>query len=177
MTELKLNLGSRDRRVDGFKNMDIDAHPGVDYVGDVSDLSQFADGSVAEILASNILEHFPHTRTAGVLKEWHRVLAPGGKLYVSVPDFARAVELYETGGLENWVENFLMGDQVYETAFHYAIFDESRLYYRLMDAGFKEMFVVTHFGFTAPEDCSNLVSTLDEKPVCLNAIAVKGEHV
>ncbi len=44
--DIRLNLGSRDRKIPGFKNMDIDAHEGVDIVGDVSDLSMFEDESV-----------------------------------------------------------------------------------------------------------------------------------
>lgn len=170
---LKLNLGSRTRKMAGFKNMDIDAHEGVDFVGDVSDLSRFESESVAAIFASNILEHFPHTCTHNVLTEWNRVLRPGGALYLSVPDFARAVEIYKKTGLRDWIQNFLMGDQPYATAFHYAIFDEERLRDIVLSVGFRECSAVERFLFAAPEDCSNNISTHDGKLISLNMVAVK----
>lgn len=154
--------------------MDIDAHPGVDYVGDVSDLSRFADGSISVLFASNILEHFPHTKTLDVLREWNRVLEAGGKLHLSVPDFSRVAELYVKHGFSEWIQNFLMGDQEYKTAFHYAIFDESRLMKLCGDAGFSTFErVYGSFPFAELKDCSNLVSNIDGQQVCLNATVVK----
>jgi predicted SAM-dependent methyltransferase len=170
---LKLNLGSRTRLMPGFKNMDIDAHDGVDFVGDVSDLSRFADGSVSEIYASHILEHFPHLKTLDVLKEWSRVLSPGGKLYVAVPDFARCVELYGTLGLDQWIVNFLSGDQIYATAYHYNLFDEPRLTKYLADSGFSDSFRVEAFPIGDENDCSNLASTIDGERVSLNMVAIR----
>lgn len=171
--KLKLNLGSRNRAIDGFTGMDIDPHAGVDIVGDVFDLSRFADGSVSEIYASHILEHAPHPKTLDVLKEWARVLEPGGKLYVAVPDFARTVELYQFRGLNEWVVNFLMGDQIYKTAYHYNLFDEPRLEGMLKAAGFSDSFRVEQFPIGDEDDCSNLKSTVDGEPVSLNMVAVK----
>jgi predicted SAM-dependent methyltransferase len=171
--DLKLNLGSRDRVIPGFKNMDLEANPGVEFVGDVSELSRFTDESVAEIFASNILEHFSHAKTVTVLKEWRRVLKAGGKLHISVPDFQRAIALYKRCGLADWIENFVTGDQGYPTAFHYAIFDEERLTQKLREVGFMEIKRVRTFDFAPENDCSNLASTLDLKPVCINMTAVK----
>lgn len=157
----------------GYLNMDVDAHPGVDYVGDVSDLSRFTDGSIDKVFASNILEHFPHVRTLEVLKEWRRVLRVGGTLYLSVPDFARTVTIYRAEGLKDWIQNFICGDQTYKTAFHYAIFDENRLRNLTLMAGFHECSFVESFDFADPKDCSNMISTFDAKPVCLNAVVRK----
>lgn len=173
MEAIKLNLGSRDRHMPGFKNIDIDPHPGVDYVGDVSDLSRFESGSVSSIFASNILEHFPHTKTSDVLAEWKRVLKTGGVLYLSVPDFDRAVDIYRQCGLKDWVQAQLMGDQEYKTAFHYALFDEKRLRDTVLSVGFRECSFVERFDFSNPNDCSNNVSNIDGKPVSLNAVVIK----
>lgn len=174
METLCLNLGSRDRIIPGYENMDIDPHPGVKHVGDVSSLEKFPDGSVTQLFASNILEHFSHKRTVDILKEWHRALKPGGILYLSVPDFERVVELYKRcGRVNDWIENFVCGDQDYATAYHYAIFDSKRLREVVLQAGFRECSYVESFGFADKNDCSNIVSSLDLKPVCLNAIVVK----
>ena len=170
---LKLNLGARDRPIPGFKSVDCEAHPGVDFVRDASDLSIFEDGSVVEIYASHILEHFPHTNTLAVLKEWHRVLEPGGILYVAVPDFKKVLEQYEEYGLTDWHINWIFGDQEYKTAFHYTAFDFKRLSDLLHDAGFSESSQVEFFPIEGLNDCSMLVNTLTREPVSLNVIAVK----
>lgn len=173
LTRVRLNLGCRDRTIPGFQGMDIDPHPGVDYVGDVFDLSRFESGSIAEIYASHVIEHAPHVRTLDILKEWGRALEPRGILYVAVPDFARTVQLYQKAGLNDWVQNFLWGDQGYSTAFHYAGFDEGRLRGLLLKAGFSEASRVDNFPVGDTLDCSRKVSTLDGKPVSLNMVAVK----
>ena len=172
---LKLNLGSRNRTLPGFKNMDCDKHENVDYVGDVSSLLMFQDNSIKEIYASHILEHFPHVKSLDVLKEWCRVLEVGGILYVAVPDFRRTIELYcKTQVLNDWMVNFLWGDQGYPTAFHYSGFDKKRLTDLLKEAGFSEVSQVEFFpqGINT-KDCSTLVSHYDQKPISLNIIAVK----
>lgn len=170
-----LNLGSRDRAIPGFFNMDIDPHPGVDIVGDISDLSRFADGSVPAIYASHCLEHFPHVKTLAVLTEWRRVLESGGILYVAVPDFRRTVELYLKSdvGLTDWMNNYLWGDQGYSTAYHYAGFDFPRLRKMLLAAGFSEASQVEEFPIGDKLDCSRKISTLDGKPISLNVVAVR----
>ena len=172
-TKTKLNLGCRNRTIEGFKGMDIDRHEGVDIVGDISDLSAFEDGSVAEIYSSHVLEHFPHVRTLDVLKEWARVLEPGGKLYVAVPDFARCVELYQLLGITQWLQDYVSGGQEYATAYHYAIMDEEKLTGLLKEAGFSDSFRVEQFPVGDPGDCSNLCSNIDNEPISLNMIATK----
>lgn len=177
VSEIKLNLGSRNRGIDGFINLDCDPHDGVDIVDDVGDLSRFETDSVSEILASNILEHFPHPETLSVLKEWCRVLKKGGKLYLSVPDFRVALEAYDQFGLEDWVRNFLMGDQEYKTAFHYNIFDEDSLCKYVIMAGFSSFEKVESLPVSHPSDCSNNVLTLDGGKtgvmVSLNVVCAK----
>lgn len=171
---LRLNLGCRTRVLDGWKNFDCDQHPGVDVVGDIRNLSMFADNSVLEIMASHCAEHVPHLETLSMLKEWHRVLEPSGKLYIAVPDFERAVQLYGMVGLDEWIVRFLCGDQEYKTAYHYNLFDEARLTALLKEAGFSESFRVDLFPLGDPADCSTNVSNIDGLPVSLNMIAVKG---
>ena len=177
--EIKLNLGARTTSIPGFKNVDCDPHPGVHYVGDVSKLHKFADKSVSEIFASNILEHFPHVQTVAVLKEWHRVLKPKGKLWVSVPDFERTVKIYKEHGLKDWIQNIVSGDQNHKTAYHYAIFDFDRLHKVFMLAGFRELSRIDfeHWLSMFPDvnNCSNNIHESDLLPVSINALAIKGE--
>ena len=170
--KIKLNLGSRDRSLKGFKNMDIDQHPNVDFVGDVKDLSRFQDGSISEIYASHILEHFPHVETFSVLKEWFRVLSSDGILFLAVPDFKRIVEIYTKHGMSQLTVNILYGDQIYKTAYHYTCFDVWSLTEMLKKVGFKSISQVDQFNMGA-NDCSTLCSNMDGRSISLNLVAEK----
>jgi SAM-dependent methyltransferase len=79
---LRLNLGSGNRPLPGFVNVDSRPLPTVDVVADVRSLP-FEDGIAAEIEASSLLEHFRNPYL--VLDEIHRVLAPTGLVRVRVP--------------------------------------------------------------------------------------------
>jgi SAM-dependent methyltransferase len=82
---VKLNLGSGDDYREGYVNIDLRDDCGADEVGDVGKL-RFGDGEVDEIVAADLLEHFPAYRTLDVLAEWRRVLRPGGRLVLKVPN-------------------------------------------------------------------------------------------
>lgn len=122
--------------------------------------------------ASNILEHFSLQKTVDVLKEWQRVLRPGGKLYVSVPDFDAAVKLYQKIGLATWINYHLMGDQKHELNYHYSLFTFASLAKSLIDAGFSDVNRHTFFDF-ALKDGSRNVNTITLEPISLNVEAVK----
>jgi len=172
MELLKLNLGCNTRIRPGYINIDKDKYPGVDMVSDVSKIA-LDNGSTCEIYASNILEHFSHTRTLDILREWYRLLGTDGILKLSVPDFDRAIEIYHKDGLGDWVVNFLWGDQGYKGANHYCGFNEERLAGLLKQAGFSDISRVEQLPGNQHDECSNLVSTIDKKFICLNMVAVK----
>lgn len=93
----RLNLGGGDLRIDGFATVDLRPEC-ADVVCDVTNLHLWEDGSVAEIVALDLLEHFPAARTAAILAEWRRVLRPGGTLRIKVPNLlwlSRALVAYD----------------------------------------------------------------------------------
>jgi SAM-dependent methyltransferase len=72
------------RRV-GSKVTEIDIDPArkPDIVADICDLNMFAAGSVDFIFMVEVLEHVKTPHLA--MEELHRVLKPGGKLFLSTP--------------------------------------------------------------------------------------------
>jgi len=166
---IKLNLGGRDQKIEGF--LTVDLYPGSDVESDISKLP-FEDGTVSEIYASHCLEHFSHRRTISVLQEWNRVLKKGAKAYIGVPDFEAAVKLYSKIGLTDLINNFLWGDQEYDLAFHYSGFTFSTLASSLVKSGFNDVKRMQNLPYRLP-DCSTLRDTKFNLPLSLNVMAVK----
>jgi SAM-dependent methyltransferase len=124
----KLDLGASERSPDGFLPM------GNAHGSQIFPLPAFADNSVDILRCSHALEHFPHGQIADVLKEWTRVLKPGGELRIAVPNFEWIAENYVAGQPIN-TQGYAMGGQVDEADFHKAIFDKSTLTRQLAAAG------------------------------------------
>lgn len=171
---IKLNLGCRKTRIPGFLNVDIRAEQDVDIVANACDLrGKVQSGTCAEVYASNILEHFPMTHTVEVLREWCRVLAPGGKLWLSVPDWDAVYEIYgKTGMMTDWLTYHLYGEQGYEQQFHYIIFTWQNMRYILDQAGFRgaRRIVSLPYGLA---DASTIRYEATGTPVALNVEAYK----
>jgi beta-1,4-mannosyl-glycoprotein beta-1,4-N-acetylglucosaminyltransferase len=81
---IKLNLGSGDRPVTGYFNIDI-ANPKADLLCDARKIP-LDDNRVDEITAYHLLEHFKYQEVEDVLREWKRVLKIDGKLILEFPD-------------------------------------------------------------------------------------------
>ena len=68
---MKLHIGGMEKK-EGWKILNIQKNDGrekdVDFVGDISDLSQFKDGSIEEIYASHTLEHVNQKNMLKTLK-------------------------------------------------------------------------------------------------------------
>jgi predicted SAM-dependent methyltransferase len=94
---MKLYLGSRDYAPPGYLTVDIDPTHGPDIVADVTDLGRIAEGAVEEICASHILEHLAWPTSFKALAEWARVLAPGGRLRLAVPDLGMLAAMIADG--------------------------------------------------------------------------------
>ncbi len=81
----KLNLGCGKDIKEGWINLDIGDVPGVDVSHDIEKLPlPFPDNSFDEILCNDIMEHIWYIP---VLKDIHRILAPGGQVNIRVPHF------------------------------------------------------------------------------------------
>lgn len=138
---MKLHLGCGPRLIPGFVHIDAQPAPHVDIVGPVERLPM-EDNSVSLIYASHVLEHFSRKAYKDVLREWFRVLRPGGILRLAVPDFAACAAIYYEDGLADGLSGLvglIIGGQRNEHDFHKMIFDEAFLRRNLLDIGFKEV--------------------------------------
>lgn len=96
--EIKLNLGSGDRPVQGYFNIDI-ASPKNDLCWDVRTIP-LDDNRVDEIMAIHLIEHFKIQEIEAILREWLRVLKPEGKLVLEFPDVRALFKSFETANAE-----------------------------------------------------------------------------
>jgi len=91
----KLNLGCGDKILPGYINVDVaEARLGKkpDVLCDLRKLTPFEDQSVDEILSVHVVEHFWRWEVVDILKEWVRVLKPGGVMYLECPNLLSACQ-------------------------------------------------------------------------------------
>jgi predicted SAM-dependent methyltransferase len=104
----KLHIGGQVQAA-GWEVLDANPGPAVTHVGDASDLRRFADSTFTEIYASHVVEHFDYTGALlATLKEWLRVMVPGGTLYVSVPDMDVLARLFLDSASLTFQERFMV---------------------------------------------------------------------
>ena len=93
---VRLNLGSGEQPLLGYINVDLAPERAgfqPDVNCDVRDLREvFPDGCADEILAVHVIEHFWRWEVVGILKEWVRVLKPGGDLILETPNLVSACQ-------------------------------------------------------------------------------------
>jgi predicted SAM-dependent methyltransferase len=98
---VKLHLGCGGKRWEDFVNVDLyPFDPNVkdtsrsgciaDVFADIRHLDIPAD-TIDDIFTSHTLEHFPRWQTVEMVRDWHRMMKPGGRLVVEMPDFVRCV--------------------------------------------------------------------------------------
>lgn len=130
-----IHIGSgqlQDRR---FINVDVQPYSSVHYLSDGRHIAR-PSSSADLIYASHVLEHFSHRDIDVVLYEWHRLLKPGGEIFISVPDFSVLTHMYNDTKDVGSIHRFLMGSQTNPFDFHYSIFDRISLTKILANKGF-----------------------------------------
>jgi hypothetical protein len=94
----------------------------------------YADGSVDEIRASHILEHFTFGDAQKAMEEWSRVLKPGGRIRISVPDVDKVLKDETPNRLF-----YLMGGQMHADDIHKSAYDRNRLTALMQQNGLKQI--------------------------------------
>jgi len=89
----RLNLGCGNKPMPGYTNVDVFQGPIVNEVFPFDEIP-YTDGSIGAIHSEHALEHVPFRRVEKALKEWSRVLKPGGELLLKIPDFGECCRSY-----------------------------------------------------------------------------------
>ena len=92
---IRLNLGCGDKILPGYVNVDVvEARAGKspDVICDLHELSCFENDHADEIMAIHVVEHFWRWEIEAILREWLRVLKPGGSMILECPNLLSACE-------------------------------------------------------------------------------------
>lgn len=135
---MKLHIGCGNRYLEGWTHVDIVPHKHVDVVCDIRDLGKsFEKGSISEIYACHVLEHFGRHDIRCVFKELEQLLEPGGVLRIAVPDIEKAIRMYMKGvPLYPTLYGQFWGGQKSEVDYHHVGFDFVTLNEILVSVGF-----------------------------------------
>jgi predicted SAM-dependent methyltransferase len=155
---LRLHIGGKEAKA-GWKIFDIIERANVDYVGNCTDLSIFADNSVSEIYASHILEHLGYDNDLPLaLRELYRVLTPRATLRISVPNLDVLCRLFihpeVPPNVRFDIMRIMFGGRTDQYDVHQTGFNLDFLSKFLTQAGFNDVQQVKEFGLF--QDASNL---------------------
>lgn len=160
---------------EGWEVLNVNDAPYVDHVGNARDLSRFESDCFQQVYASHVLEHFDYKdEVVAVLKEWHRALAPGGNLYISVPDMDILAELFlakdRLPAPDYYsVMRMMFGGHIDKYDYHLVGLNQEFLAIFLHEAGFVDIGRVDEFGLFEDESSHKFAGV----PISLNVIAEK----
>jgi len=127
MLDVRLNIGAGDSQIPGFTPIDRkngqEAYP-----------LNYPDNSIKEIRASHVLEHFSFRDAVTALEDWVRVLEPGGRIRIAVPDVDKCLASDDEDRLFH-----LMGGQTDENDYHRSAYDRNRLNATLEHVGLENI--------------------------------------
>ena len=142
MTNIKAHLGCWHRFIPGFVHVDICDMPHIDHKSSINKLPFFFENSVSLIYCSHALEYFDRDEVREMLLEWNRVLKPGGRVRLSVPDFEALIKIYQSSGDIKLVLGPLYGkmdistEDGLRTLYHKTVYDEKSLSELLTECGY-----------------------------------------
>ena len=145
---MKLHIGGKEKK-DGWHILNIQKNDYVDFVGDISDLSQFKEDTIEEIYASHVFEHIKYADTKKTLINIRRILIEGGKFYISVPYmdvlFKQFLDPKSDAKMKIHIIRMIFGGQTDEYDFHYFGWNFELLRGILKNTGFKSVEKVEKF--------------------------------
>lgn len=142
---IKIEVGSGGNPQEGFVHVDVDeSMPHLEAVCKMGkEALPFHDACASEILSNHSIEHVSWLDVEFVVKDWLRVLAPGGRVFLRTPDLEYICKMYLAGkvtpehpvdessmvrifgdcGPWHWANIKLFAGENYPGNFHFFCFD------------------------------------------------------
>lgn len=157
----KLEIGSGLNPQPGYEHLDVRPDlPHLEHVHDINQPLPFDEGTFDEILSRSCLEHVSWREIKRILTDWRRVLKPGGKVKIWMPDFEYLCRMYLNGQADEhldgdyvaiaedllggftpatWALIKMFAGQDYPANFHAAVYDFDSFARLLESAGFERV--------------------------------------
>lgn len=134
-----LNLGCGHNKIPGCLNVDCDPALNPDKVVDVRETLPFENASFDQVLLFHTIEHLESLYHPHILSEIHRVLIPGGRFYISYPEFLICAGYYAENhrGLKDYWKQTIYGLQRTKSDYHVSLMDSDQFTELLIQVGFK----------------------------------------
>lgn len=146
----KLHIGAN-MPTPGWETLNVIPLAGIDHVSDARDLSKFPDKTFEALYASHVLEHFDYKdEVKAVLVEWWRLLQPGGRIFISVPDLGKLCGLFLQTDRFDINDRFMImrmmfGGHMDMFDYHQTAFNQEFLTCFMAEAGFEKITRVEEF--------------------------------
>lgn len=144
---VRLHVGCGPDRRTGWVNVDLNPDNAPDLVAAADRLDVLGDGTVEEIMANHLFEHLTLTQAEAALREWRRVLKPGGRIELELPDLEGCLNILGKFQADGGADLGLVGlfgwpkgiDAEGEVQLHKWAWSEETLSAALRAAGFDEV--------------------------------------
>lgn len=145
---IKVVIGTRTYLGSDWVHVDIDPFPlhekddiwhDVDIVCDARNIP-LPDNHADVVFSSECLEHFPWKQYQEALKEWARILKPGGLMRIEVPDFlaaCRQIILMDSLEGDRSMQQIFFAEQMNPNDFHFVGLTHRMLADDLENLGFE----------------------------------------
>ncbi|MHB0869706.1 MAG: glycosyltransferase [Chloroflexota bacterium] len=157
----RLEIGSGNTPQPGYEHLDIRSDlPHLEHVHDIAKPLPFPEATFDEILSRSSLEHVSWRHITEILRDWRRVLKPGGVLRIWMPDLEYLARTYLSGTTDQhldpsyvseaqrllgeyspsvWATIKMFGGQDYPDNFHAGVYDFKAISTILETAGFERV--------------------------------------
>lgn len=143
--DLLVNLGAGQRGKEGWVNVDVMPASGINCVYDCRNHLPFPNESVKAIFCEHFFEHIDYTEEVpDFLSECYRVLQPGGVIRIVVPDGAKYLRAYCSGGWDELSQTRPLDLNHTDTQLHCQYNTPMELINVVFRNGFQHKFIYDH---------------------------------